>query len=132
MAESTFQGRHPMKFERRSRLTTGAEYSRVFAKPEVSQDRLFRILYRRNQLPWSRLGMAVSAKICKTAVGRNRIKRVVRESFRTSQDELAGHVGVDLVVLPRKAAATICKSELRASLAKHWLTISRSGLADSE
>jgi ribonuclease P protein component len=64
--------------------------------------------------------MAVSIKNCKSAPGRNRIKRVVRESFRAHQHGLAGKGGLDLVVLPSRQAATICNSELTASLERHW------------
>ncbi len=115
-------------FPRRSRLLTQAEFGRVFARPGVTQDRVFRILCRRNELGHCRLGMAVSARACRTAVGRNRIKRVVRDSFRHHHHLLANGGGKDLVVLPSREAATICNSELRASLEAHWRRIANDEL----
>lgn len=112
-----------MKFPRRARLITPGEYRNVFARPEVSRDRFFRVLSRTNGLAFCRLGLAVSRKVCRGAADRNRIKRVIRESFRLHQRELAGQGGRDIVVLPNPLAATICNSELSESLARHWRTL---------
>lgn len=113
---------HPasMKFTRQEKLTSQAEFSYVFARPLVSRDGCFRILARANDLGHSRLGMAVSRKVCKHAVGRNRLKRVTRESFRLHCLPQATRPGMDVVVLPSSQAATICNQELHASLAAHW------------
>ena len=43
-----------------------------------------------NGLDYSRLGMIVPKKILATAVARNRVKRLIRESFRLNQTALAG------------------------------------------
>ena len=47
-----------------------------------------------NGLNYPRLGLIVPKKIIATAVGRNRVKRLIRESFRLHQAEL---VGLDVV-----------------------------------
>ncbi len=70
-----------------------------------------------------RLGMAVSRKVDRTAVGRNRIKRVIRESFRQWSAQRGDRAGLDIVVLPRAAAASICNQQLFRSLAVHWSRI---------
>jgi len=64
-----------------------------------------------------RLGLAVSRKVSPTAVGRNRIKRQVRESFRTRQASLPG---IDIVVMARREAAGAPSAQLRRSLERHW------------
>lgn len=46
----------------------------------------------------ARLGLVVAKRVIRQAVHRNRIKRVIRESFRVHQHLL---VGLDLVVLVR-------------------------------
>lgn len=114
-------------FQRRYRLTRGADFRSVFQRPQVSQDRYFRILHRAVDGPEVRLGMAVSARSVRRAVDRNRLKRLVRESFRHARAGLALGGGRDIVVLPRPLAASICNSELRASLADHWRRIGRAG-----
>jgi len=112
-----------MKFTRRARLTTRAQYRHVFDQPEISRDRFFRVFSRVNGLDYCRLGLAVSRKVSDKAVERNRIKRLVRESFRRHQQELAEPGGRDIVVLPNAGAATICTSDLSESLAQHWLKV---------
>ncbi len=107
-------------FPRSLRLTGPEEFRRVFSRPTVSTDRCFRVLWRRNALERPRLGLAVSRKTCPKAVGRNRLKRLVRESFRRHQVDLAREGGVDIVVLPSRYAVTQCNEALGASLERHW------------
>lgn len=58
----------------------------------------------------ARLGMAVSRKVDKRAVERNRIKRVLRDAFRHLLPELAGG---DCVVVARAGAARASGPEIR-------------------
>ena len=103
---------------RQARLTKPADFKRVFNGPIVSADHAFKVLARRNDCGRPRLGMAVSRQVDRRAVGRNRIKRVIRESFR----QYFANTGsaTDFVVLPRRESATICNRQLRRSLDKHW------------
>lgn len=59
-----------------------------------------------------RLGLAVSRKVDPHAVGRNRIKRVIRDAFRHCRAELPGG---DYVVVARVGAARLGGAELRAA-----------------
>ena len=106
---------------RQARLTKPTEFKRVFNRPIVSADRMFKVLARRSDGPNCRLGMAVSRQVDKRAVGRNRIKRVIRESFRQHLGDM--EPAVDFVVLPRSESATISNWQLRHSLDKHWARI---------
>jgi len=54
-----------------------------------------------NGLNYARLGMIVPKKIIATAVARNRVKRLIRESFRLNQGELTG---LDVVARIRSRA----------------------------
>jgi len=77
------------------------------------------VLCRGNDQPTARLGLAISKKQCKRATARNRIKRLVRESFRQNRDRLEG---LDIVVMNKFAAGDAASSELFESLEKHWQT----------
>jgi len=65
----------------------------------------------------ARLGLAVSRKVSKRAVERNRIKRVVRESFRAEREGLPT---VDILVIARVSAAATQNPELLADLGLAW------------
>ncbi|HXE67081.1 MAG TPA: ribonuclease P protein component [Rhodanobacteraceae bacterium] len=65
----------------------------------------------------ARLGLAVSRKVSKRAVERNRIKRVVRESFRAEREGLPA---LDILVIPRASAAGIPNPVLFADLGLAW------------
>jgi ribonuclease P protein component len=108
------------QFGRASRLTKADEFRRVFSRSKISQDRHFRVLCRPNNLERARLGLAVSKKVCARATGRNRLKRLIRESFRNHQESLAAQGGIDIVVLPKQGAASMCNTTLRNALDKHW------------
>lgn len=79
-------------------LRSSADFRRVFErKRSVADDQI--ILYAcANDLPHSRLGVSVARKVG-SAVKRNRIRRLYREAFRLSKDELPA--GLDLVIIPR-------------------------------
>jgi ribonuclease P protein component len=109
-----------MKFSRHSRLLKAAEFKSVFQQPIRSGDESFRILARANGIQRHRLGMAVAKKACAKAVGRNRIKRVIRESFREVMAGQAPEYALDIVVLPTAAATNQCNKTLERSLFAHW------------
>lgn len=112
-----------MKFSRQSRLLKPAQFKLVFQQPIRLSDDYFRILARVNGMRQHRLGMAVSKKACAKAVGRNRIKRVVRENFRTRMLELSTDSSLDIVVLPTAQAANQNNKTLDESLSVHWQTL---------
>jgi ribonuclease P protein component len=114
-----------MKFSRHSRLLKPAEFKLVFQQPIRSGDDCFRVLARANGIQHHRLGMAVSKKACARAVGRNRIKRVIRENFRTRLAAQAPHTALDIVVLPTVQAANLSNKVLDESLTTHWQRLTR-------
>jgi len=94
----------------------------VFKKATRSRDKLFTVLCRDNEDEGCRLGMAISKKHCRKASARNRIKRVIRESFRHHQPLLAG---LDIVVINQPAAAMAKNSAMNESLEHHWRQCSK-------
>jgi ribonuclease P protein component len=64
--------------------------------------------------------MAVSTRAIGNAVRRNRLRRLIRESFRMHRDELPA---VDVFVTARTPARTAPNAEIFASLAAFWLVI---------
>ncbi|MDH3616866.1 MAG: ribonuclease P protein component [Gammaproteobacteria bacterium] len=105
------------RFRKDNRLLDAAAFGRVFQEATRSRDQLFTVLCRHNEGGAPRLGLAISKKLCRQAIKRNRIKRKIRESFRQHQAALAG---LDIVVINRPAAATANKRQIFASLEAHW------------
>lgn len=108
-------------FPPEARLRKPADFKRVFARPLVSTDHLFKVLARPNGRGRPRLGMAVSRQVDRKATRRNRVKRMIRESFRRYAREQ--RPSLDFVVLPRRASATISNRRLTQSLDAHWLRL---------
>lgn len=79
--------------------------------------RCFSVRWRPNGLDHARLGLAISKRVSKRAVERNRIKRLVRESFRRVR---LGLPPIDLVVMAREAAAGVPGTELLVELDALW------------
>jgi ribonuclease P protein component len=112
---------------RSARLLKPTEFNRVFETNAGSPDACFRVIARPSRQPETRLGIAVSKKVDKKATARNRIKRVVRESFRLWRARVSPEDGrsMDIVVLARPASATICNRQLYRSLEQHWTRLSQ-------
>jgi len=114
------------RFPRCQRLTDPAEFRHVFERPQRLGDRHVTVLVRRNDRACARLGLAVGRRKMPRSPDRSTFKRVVRESFRAHQDEIAGY---DVVVLPKPAAATAERSALRASIDRQWDILRRRSAA---
>ena len=100
-------------FPRRNRLLTAADYREVFKQPKrVSSPELL-LLFTQNQQANPRLGLAIAKKQIKNAVDRNRVKRIIRESFRCKFQDLPA---VDIVVLARKSLLNMDNTEFRKKL----------------
>ena len=111
------------RFPRRARLTGRNAFADVFAQPVKSSDRYFTVLARPNALGYPRLGLAISRKVAKSAVARNRLKRIARESFRHQQAWLGA---LDCVVMGRVGLTEPDNAVLFASLQRHWRRLAQS------
>ena len=79
------------------------------------------MIKRANTLGHPRLGLVVSKKNARRALDRNRIKRLVRESFRHVSAELSA---VDVLVLPRRQTRDASNKEIFSSLDQQWRRLS--------
>lgn len=104
-----------MRFSRQHRLLTKADYDRVLRRPALRRQLgPCRLAAVPNQLNHARLGLIVAKRQVRLAVTRNRLKRVVRESFRAQCQQLPP---LDLVI---QLTAAPSNAELRGILSRLW------------
>ena len=69
------------------RLVSNSQFRAVLASRLRADDELLRLYIADNNCGYPRLGISVE-KTCGTAVVRNRLKRLLRETFRQNQHEI--------------------------------------------
>jgi ribonuclease P protein component len=101
----------------RLRLRRKSDFDAAYARGRRMGDGFFAVTATLNQSGSPRLGLAVAVRAAGGAVARNRIRRIIRESFRLHQREIPA---VDLVVSIRARARDASPHALRESLAALW------------
>jgi ribonuclease P protein component len=107
-------------FPANQRLLRSAMFRAVLGDRCRSGDGLFTVYARENGLTHARIGITVSRKVSLRAVRRNRIKRLVRESFRHRGAII---VGLDVVAIARPHASAATNNDIIQSLEKHWTRV---------
>lgn len=102
-------------FKKHQRLLKKIDYDYVFEQAKKVITAEFVLLYRKNNLGHARLGLALSKKMIAKAHDRNRLKRILRESFRHK------HLpAVDMIFLARSGVAKQSNADINTNLSKAW------------
>ncbi|MEO6926655.1 MAG: ribonuclease P protein component [Rhodanobacter sp.] len=102
---------------REARLRRPGDFAALRTSSGRAGGRCFHLRYRQNELGHARLGLAISKRVSKRAVERNRIKRLLRESFRRVRHQLPA---VDMMVMAREQAAGVSGTELLRDIEGMW------------
>lgn len=95
-------------------LRRPAEFERVYRRRRSASDQWLIVYACENHLPHLRLGLSVSRKVGQ-ATHRNRLRRLYREAFRLTRQEMP--IGLDLILIPRRREEPTLAA-LKASLPK--------------
>jgi ribonuclease P protein component len=107
---------HRATFRPHERINSPDDFRRAFERKRSASDTALVVYAVENGRAYPRLGISVSRKKIRKAVARNRVKRLLRESFRLSKAELPP--GVDLVVVPRGPSLTFDQARALPALAQ--------------
>lgn len=102
-------------FNKTRRLLKKIEYDYVFEKSRKIVTTDFIVFFRKNTISHARLGLALSKKSIAKAHDRNRVKRLIRESFRQKQLP-----NFDLVFLAKPGLKRQSNSAISTKLSKTW------------
>nr|WP_243887972.1 ribonuclease P protein component [Shewanella algae] len=103
-------------------MLTPAQFKNVFTNPIKASSAEITLLAVPNEMQHPRLGLTVAKRHVKRANQRNRIKRVIRDSFRLNQHDLPP---LDIVVLVRGGVLDMDNEQLRKLVEKLWRKLSR-------
>jgi ribonuclease P protein component len=107
----------PLGHPPQARLRAAADFTALRREGKRLASPCFQAQYRFTDSGLACLGMAVSRRVSKRAVVRNRIRRIIRESFRLSRNGLpVCHV----LLIARTDAAARSRTELRSDLDSIW------------
>ena len=109
------------------RICHAADFSAMNREGAYRRSQYFTLKYRPNGLGYARLGLAISRRTSKHAIERNRIKRLVRESFRHKRHQLPS---LDFLVMGQCRACSQTGTVLLAELDILWRKLSASGVID--
>ncbi len=117
-------------FSRDKRLLIPRQFKAVFDSPSGKiPGKNVLLLARENGLGHPRIGMVIGKKSVKLSVERNRLKRLIRESFRQHQALLGGW---DIVVVARKGIADSDNVEIARQFGKFWKRLQRSQKTEAQ
>lgn len=107
-----------VSFTRELRLLTPAHFSYVFSDAVPAPSKHITILARKNpNYTHPRLGITIAKNRVRKAHDRNRLKRIIRESFRHHQHFLPN---VDIIVIGKSNLDTLSNQEFKALLSTLW------------
>ncbi len=110
-----------LKLPRERRLRRPAQFKHVYAVGRRLGNEFFTACVQANEVGVARLGMSIAARTLRRAVDRNRMRRLIRESFRAHQ---LGLPPLDLVIGVRSGVQSADNARLRAALEQLWRKLS--------
>lgn len=115
--------RNLYKLPQDHRLKTKQDFQSVFAASNKVTQKYLLALSKPSQFTHGRLGMVIAKHHLRLAVHRNKLRRIIRESFRHNKELLKG---LDIIILLRSKWSPLNNNQLRDDLDKLWQKLTTS------
>ena len=96
-----------------NRLKKNEDFRRVYRKKRSMANRLLIIYILENKYEYNRVGFTVSKKVGKSVI-RNRVKRLLRESYRLNEEKILQ--GYDIIFIARNMASKASYREIENAM----------------
>ena len=101
-------------------MTNKLNFNDVLSSNTRLEDELFSVFFIKNKTNHCRLGVSLPKKIIAKATRRNKIKRIIKNSFNVFFHETKG---IDVVVRAKKEPQLNTSDKILQSLDQHWKRI---------
>lgn len=108
-------------FGRERRLLTAKDFKQVFDNAKRFRSTNFQALVTQNSQPFSRIGFVIAKRNIAHAVSRNRVRRIVRETFR--KKGLVANINIDIVFMVYKTAGSLTNQQLFDECESLWIKL---------
>jgi ribonuclease P protein component len=105
-----------LRFRPHHRIQSGTHFSRAYRQGSRAKGSILQVVLYEHSGPHTRLGLSVGKRIWRSAVKRNRVRRIFREAFRLEYPALPA--GCDLVLIPAAPALEPDLAATRAELTR--------------
>ncbi|MGA0799391.1 MAG: ribonuclease P protein component [Steroidobacteraceae bacterium] len=106
-----------MRFPAANRVLRKVDFESAYRQGRRHGNPLFSLVIHQAATAVPRLGMAIAAKTVGNAVARNKLRRIIRESFRHAQHRLPA---ADYIIGARAAVRGASAQSIRESLEGLW------------
>ncbi len=96
-----------------NRLKKNEDFRKVYKKKKSMANKLLIIYILANEYGYNRVGFTVSKKIGKS-VTRNRVKRLLRESYRLNEEKILS--GYDIIFVARNTTSKASYKEIEGAM----------------
>ena len=96
-----------------NRLKKNEDFRRIYKKKRSMANKLLIIYILENKYEYNRIGFTVSKKVGKSVI-RNRVKRILRESYRLNEEKILQ--GYDIIIVARNTASKASYKEIESAM----------------
>ncbi|VFP87756.1 Ribonuclease P protein component [Buchnera aphidicola (Cinara piceae)] len=107
-----------LSFKKKLRLLSNIQFQNVYIQKKRIYTKRFVMFICLNHVHFPRLGISISKKNVSYAHDRNRIKRLIKESFRLVQNNL---LLMDFIVIVKKNIHLLSNKSIFYFLQKLWI-----------